>query len=264
MTSGCPKARRPSPALIVAAIALVARCWLRRRASRRRERLPQRSQAGRGDQEGAEAGAGYEKALKRNAVTGKALAAAAVAAEELGPAAVTNAAIAAGAVTPEKIADPAAPRGRLARRAGVQQGRATASADAGDLELGRVRPTRRAGYVRSGSRADRRPRERWVCDLNDAGEAEDGVVFALPARYLPAEVVFTFATPRPRSDRRDRRAGAAGGHRRPGRHLPVRRPGRARRRSRTIPRWSPPATATARSPTSTRRPAAIGLDQCAG
>ncbi len=182
--------RRPSAALIVAVIALVAALAGGAAA------LPGTGTVDRND---LKRNAVTKRAIKRKAVTKRALKTAAVTAQKLAPEAVTGAAIAAGAVTPEKIAEHE-PR-HVVGSPGEPQ---FSNGGEGDCiwqdgsalgGFGRVSYYKdELGYVRLNGLAIAAdgPGGDGVCDLNDAGEAEDGVVFALPAQYLPSEVVFTF------------------------------------------------------------------------
>jgi hypothetical protein len=211
--------RRPSPALIVAVVALFAALAGGAIA------LPG---AGTVDRNDLKRGAVTKKALKRGAVskkalrggaviepaladaavtapklapgaiTGPAIAAGAVSREKLAPQAVTGPAIAAGAVSPEKLAEHEAPH-VVGSANGPQFGNGGEGdciwQDASAFGYGRASFYKdEIGYVRMTGFAIAAdgPGGDGVCDLNDPGEEEDGVVFALPAAYVPSELLLTF------------------------------------------------------------------------
>jgi hypothetical protein len=190
-----PSIPRPSAALVVAMIALFAALAGGAVA------LPGGGNVDRNDlkrgavtKKALKKGAVTKRALKRNAVTAKALKDAAVTATKLGPEAVTGPAIAAGAVSVDKIAEH------------EQRRVVTSFSNGGEgdciwQDVGAVAGFGRVsyykdeiGYVRmSGvAIASDGPGGDGVCDLNDPGESEDGVVFELPDDYLPSELVLTF------------------------------------------------------------------------
>jgi hypothetical protein len=216
--------RRPTPAFIVAMIALVVALAGSAVA------LPGSNQVDRND---LKRGAVTKKAIKRSAVTKKAIKAGAVTMEKLAPGAVTDTAIAPGAVTNSAIAPGAVTNSAIAPGAvgtnGLGDDAVTSQkiaphekphlvGDVGEPQFsnggegdcvwqdggslgspfagfGRVKFYKdQLGYVRMSGIAvsSDGPGGDGVCDLNDPGEEEDGIVFRLPVDYVPAEVVFGF------------------------------------------------------------------------
>jgi hypothetical protein len=144
------------------------------------------------------AGAVSAEKLAPQAVTGPAIAAGAVNAANLASGSVTGRAIAAGAVSADKLAEHE-PR-HVVGTAGEPQFSNGGEGDciwqdAGAFGYGHVSFYKdEIGYVRmSGfAIASDGPGGDGVCDLNDPGEEEDGIVFALPAAYVPSELLLTF------------------------------------------------------------------------
>jgi hypothetical protein len=190
-----PSVPRPSAALIVAVIALFAALAGGAVA------LPGAGNVDRNDlkrgavtKKSLKRGAVTKRALKRGAVTEKALADAAVTAAKLGPDAVTAPAIAGGSVSAEKLAEHEE-RHVVTSFSNGGEGDCIWQDAGAAAGFGRVSYYKdEIGYVRmSGvAIASDGPGGDGVCDLNDPGESEDGVVFKLPDDYVPAELVLTF------------------------------------------------------------------------
>jgi hypothetical protein len=190
-----PSIPRPSAALVVAMVALFAALAGGAFA------LPGGGTVDRNDlkrgavtKKALKKGAVTKRALKRGAVTEKALKDAVVTAAKLGPEAVTGPAIAAGAVSVDKIAEHEE-RHVVTSFSNGGEGDCIWQ-DAGAMAgFGRVSYYKdEIGYVRMGgvAIASDGPGGDGVCDLDDPGEAEDGIVFRLPDDYLPAELVLSF------------------------------------------------------------------------
>jgi hypothetical protein len=189
-----PSIPRPSAALVVAMIALFAALAGGAVA------LPGGGNVDRND-------------LKRGAVTKKALKKGAVTKRAIKKDAVTAKAIQAGAVGTDKVADAAitAPKiasGEAPHRVGASGEPAFGDGGEGDcvwrnagasLGISGANPVSfykdQLGFVHLEgiAVAEDGPGGDGVCDLNDPGETEDGIVFTLPSGYEPNGLVFSGA-----------------------------------------------------------------------
>ena len=201
---------RPSAALIVAVIALVAALAggavalpgagnVDRNDLKRGAVTKKALKRGAVTPKAIRLGAVTEQALQAGAVTEQALKDAVVTASKLAPGAVTGGAIAAGAVSSDKLAEHEARH--VVGSAGEPQFSNGGEGDciwqdAGALGgFGRVSFYKdEIGYVRltGFAIAADGPGGDGVCDLNAAGEEEDGIVFTLPTAYWPSELVLAF------------------------------------------------------------------------